>query len=103
MLLDLTDGLLGILVLIFIFVLLKEMRKEILEHREANTRGSDKPAHADLIVSDTGITMADGGKPIGEGSATGEDVRLYISKNGILKQGGSKKPDDDTRSQPEKS
>jgi hypothetical protein len=103
LLLDLIDGLLGIVVLIFIFVLLKKLYKEIRERRKINREGVNKPERSDLIISDAGITMADGGKPIGEGSDPEKDAQLYISKNGILRRGNDRKPDKDASSQAEKS
>ena len=88
--LDLTDIVLGISTVLLVYILGKKVIQELLERRRMVKSRRHAGEEDKLIISDVGVTMADGGVPLDKGPTQGKGRRVFVSKDGKIE----KKSDD---------
>lgn len=88
--LDLIDIVLGISTVLLVYILGKKVIEEILERRRMVKSRRHRGEDDNLIISDVGVTMADGGVPLDKGPTQGKGRQVFVSKDGKIE----KKSDD---------
>ncbi len=81
--LDIIDIVLGATTIYLMCVVGRQMVSEILERRAKRKILQHKREEDTLVVTNVGITMADGGEPLDQKS--GKEKRIYVAKNGKIR------------------